>query len=392
MAGPQVQPAPPEVKGAGTALALSGIATISAELVQSQLTTLAMFMAPSQHQKGSLNRGGGGGGKGSGCGKQAPCGKTKKESSGCGGGGGGCGKSKKKSCCPSKLKVMFKDITGKAISVHLSDGTTTTIQKVEKQSTAEAPWTQQSDLDDPSSLYKQYNLRSQNKVFDRWSTYDWTSVNKDIEAKAIYRNLITDKEESTDNDLMDKASEEDVDKIQNFSDEYLNYKVGSRSKKRDIEGYNPSPEVKNYGKYNAAVDMCILNVDTVTSIINHVFETLVNHTDECIDWNTFNDLKKCLLNIQSSFVYQTRMSINLDLQDVYTKLMFYVDTLLEKARNGEEIDNDINEYRNELDLDLDFFAMDTRDRYKEFVNSFNSYVDTINKCFTTAYINKVIIQ
>ena len=370
------------------ALSLSGPATIPAESVMSECVIDSTHMVPSKHKKGSLNCGGGGGGSGSGCGKKAPCGDAEKESKSCGGGGGGCGGSKKKECSPSKFKVIFKDVKGNAIPVNGK-----TIQEVEKQSSATAPWEQQSDLDNDTSL-AQYNLRSQNKVFDKWSNYDWRSVEKDIETSAVYRNLITDKQEYATNTLLtNKCSQDDADKIQNFSDEYLNYKAGSKSRTKMIRSTNNyQPRVPNYGKYNAAVDNCIMYVDTVSNVINHIFEVLVNHTDECLDWDTFNDLKKCLLNIQSSFVYQTRMSINLDLQDVHAKLMFYVDDLLEKARNGEEIDSDIKEHREELDLDLDFFNMDTKDRYKEFVEAFNSYVDTINKCFPVAYIDKIVIE
>lgn len=388
MAGckPNLSPGAPEVGCAGLANSLAGPATIPAEFVMAECVIASTHMIPSQHMKGSLNCGGGGGGSGSGCGKKAPCSEAEEESKSCGGGGGGCGGSKKKECCPSDFKVVFKDINGKSIS---TGNVQTDTQKVPKQGSATAPWTQQSDLDSNPSLAK-YNLRSQNKIFDKWSNYDWENVNKDVETSAVYRNLITDEDEYTDNVIIpDKIEENDANKIQNFSDEYLNYKVGSKSRKRDVGGYTPNPEVTNYGKYNAAIDKCIFNVETVTNIINGVFNTLVEHTDECIDWDTFNDLKKCLLNIQSSFIFQTRMSINLDLQDVYTKLMMDVDLLMEKARNGEEIDNDINEYRSDLDLDLDFFKMDADDRYKEFVESFNSYVDTINNCFTTPYINKL---
>ena len=83
------------------------------------------------------------------------------------------------------------------------------------------------------------------------------------------------------------------------------------------------------------------------------------------------------------------MSINLDLQDILTKIISYTDMLMEKARNHEDIDPDIKEYTEEIDLDLEFFNQDTEDRYKQFVDSFNTYVDTINKCFTQNYINKI---
>ncbi len=388
---PSIGPGAPEVGCAGQSLSLCGPATIPAEFVMSECVIDSTHMIPSKHMKGSLNYGGGGCGKGSGCGKQASCKDSEEEEKSCGGKGSGCGKSKKTSCCANKFKVIFKDINGNAIPVKLSSGETVTIQEVEKQSTAESPWDNQDDLDSESSLSK-YNLRSQYKLFDKWSNYDWGSVEKDIEVSAVYRNQITDKLEYATNTLItNKCSQSDADKIQDFSDEYLNYKCGMKTKARALDGYQP--RVHNYGKYNAAVDNCITYVQTVSKTIKDVFTTLAPVAlDECLDWSTFNDLKKCLLNIESSFVYQTRMSINLDLQDVQAKLMIYVERLLEKARNSEEIDNDIKDYREELDLDLDFFNMDTKDRYKEFVDAFNSYVDTINKCFPKSYIDKIVIE
>lgn len=388
MAGckPNISPGSPQVGCAGQALSLAGPATIPAEFVMAECVIDSTHMVPSKHMKGSLNYGGGGSGSGSGCGKQAPCSEAEEESKSCGGGGGGCGSSKKTECSPCKYKVVFKDINGNAIPVEVDTGKIVTIQEVEKQSAAKAPFTTQRDIDGT-----EYDLTSENKRFDKWSNDDWTSVSKDVEVSAVYRDTITDRLYYATNTLIkNKISECDADEIQDFSDEYLNYKCGIKITKRSTPppgGYQP--HVKEYGKYNAAIDECIDDVQTITNIINGVFTTLAEHTSDCIDWTTFHDLKKCLLNIQSSFIFQTRMAINLDLQDIHEKLMTYVSDMMEKARNGEEISNDIKEHREELDLDLDFFRMDTKDRYKEFKEAFNSYVDTINKCFVEPYIEKI---
>lgn len=378
---PSVPPSGPEIGVSGLALSLSGIAEISAEKVLNECVINSTNVNPVQNSKGSINTGGGGGGGGSGCGKQAPCGGSETKSKSCGGGGGGCGGKKKKSCSPQPLKVVFKDINGVSISTGNVQQDT---QKVEKQSSANAPWTSQEDI------LPQYDLTSQGKKFDKWSTDEWRNVEKDLEVSAVYRNLITDKEESTNNTLIqDKISQEDADKVQNFSDTFLNDKAGQpRSRfKRTVVNY--FPRVPEYGKYNAAINKCVTYVDTVTNNINNVFNILVNHTDECTDWDTFNDLKKCLLNIQSTFIFQTRMVLNLDLQDILEKINFYTAEMMEKARKAENIDQDLKEHYDEINLDLEFFNDDTVHRYEEFKNSFNSYVDTINKCFPVNYIEKL---
>jgi len=382
---PEIIAGEPEVETAAVALALKGDADINSQSVVNQCIINTTNLTPTVNLKGSLNFGGGGGGGGSGCGRQSTCGSSETKSKSCGGGGGGCGGNKKKSCSPSKLKVVFKDINGKSIFTEDLEQDT---QKVSKQSAAKAPWTTQDELDNDPNLMK-YNLRSENKVFSKWSTDDWKDVERDLEVNVVYRNLITDKDESTEEEIMpDKISQEDSDKIQDFSDYYLNDKA-ERVRRGEIPVNEYHTHAKKYGRYNAAIETSVYYVDTVTNIINGVFQILVQHTDECTDWSTFNDLKKCLLNIQSTFIYRTRMSFNLELQDILEKIVFYTDEMLQNARKGENIDRDLKEYKEEIDLDLEFYNEDTKDRYKEFREAFNSYVDTINKCFPVNYINKI---
>ena len=369
------------------AVPASVISANSASLIGPAIGPIASWVksihsTPSKHNKGSVNTGGGGGCGNSGCGKPSPCGGSKKKSKSCGGGGKGCGGSKKSSCSPMKLKVVFKDFNGKIIG---------SIQEVEKNSSAQCPWNDNNDIPD--------NYKVDGYLFQEWSNYDWKSVQKDLEVNAVYRKLNTTSETHCGGDsttiLDQKMSEENCNKIQNFSDEYFNQQAGARGVyPRSTDAYRTN--VTEYGKYNAAIDKCADTVGFVTDKINFVFDKLYNYVtyvNEPIDNQRFENAKKALLNIQSSIVFQTRMSFNLDLQDIYVKISDCVDNLVRYARTGEEdIDEKIKEYREDIDSDLEFFLQDNTDRYNDFVDSYNKFLDGLNQCFTEDVVSSEKIQ
>lgn len=384
----------------------SGASAITASLVGPALAPTALTMLdtaikhisvqPQTNCKGSVNCGGGGGGGPSCCKKKAPCGGCKKKSKSCGGGGGGCSKSKKQCEKKIKFKVVFKSFRGQSV--------VKTVQ-VEKDSdaTGEAPWMSQEDAPTETLNDTQYVWTTE------WATSsgDKTAireVKKDLELTAVYRDIITGSEYggTANTQIINSMDEDSQQVIQNFYDDcsnsYNSCVNNCAQCINDIEETicgSPTATMENY------MDDVGRGFNTEFTITTGKYEGIMNilpayahpenlELSECTDFGKFNDTKKCILNLQSTFVFQTRMMLNNELDTVIKKIDSGVEELENLVRDdGEDPTQKAEELKEDILLMLDDCNIDNNNRWEEYKENFNKYIDDINSCFPSKPLSKI---
>ena len=331
--------------------------------ITSQTSVEHKNVTPEKNQKGSVNCGGGGGGGGSGCGKPAACGGCAKKTKSCGGGGGGCGGSKKENPEKQKFKVIFKDFHGKMIGK---------IQEIEKDSPAEKPWNSAEEADaHPQGKVEGY-------MFKEWSASDTdlATVTKDIEAKAVYT-------KDTRDFMTDSSYSDEIEEIEEFESECVE-------------------------EYNEAIDECLDTIDQTSVYINgeHVTNNtrgrrsvehpgimtiLLEHKDEVLESakEKFEDVKKCIMNIQSTYIFQTRMMFNIECEECRSSIQENVDKLWEIMVTDEPIDGTLKEMKETFDIQIYDIKEDNSEAFQQFKNDLNKYIKDLNSCFPSPVLQQI---
>jgi len=327
-------------------------------------------VTPEKNIKGSVNCGGGGGGGGSGCGKPAACGGCAKKTKSCGGGGGGCGGSKKENPEKGEFKVVFKDFNGKVISTDFQGNNIGSVQKVEKDSSAAKPW----NSPDEADQHKQGKIDGY--MFKEWSVSDTdlSTVTKDLEAKAVY-------EKDTRDFMTDSSYEEQIEEINEFRDNCVS-------------------------EYNNCIDGCLDTIDQTSTCINGesvtgrsarainmnaVMIVLEQHKDEVIEdlRPKFEDTKKCIMNIQSTYIFQTRMLFNYECEECRSSIDKNVDELWDILVTDEPIEQRLNEMKEEFDTQIYDITEDNAEAFKQFKDDLNKYIKDLNSCFPSPVLQQM---
>lgn len=360
---------------AGPAPALVGPAVspsiISAlNQITSQTSVEHKNVTPEKNQKGSVNCGGGGGGAGSGCGKPAACGGCSKKTKSCGGGGGGCGGSKKENPEKQGFKVTFKDLDGKVISKDFQGNDIGSVQQIEKDSSAAKPWSSDTEADQhPQGKRPGYR-------FKEWSASDTdlSTVTKNIDAKAIY--------EKDDRDFMtDSSWEDDMNSISEF-------------------------ESNCTEQYNNCIDGCVDTLDQTSVYINGehinaraarsinmnaVMKVLEEHKTEVLEdkREVFEDIKKCIMNIQSTYVFQTRMLFNHECEQCRKGIHDNVDELLDTMVQDEPIQEKLSEMKEQFETQIYDITEDNIEAFTQFKTDLNKYIKELNTCFPSPILQQI---
>jgi hypothetical protein len=281
----------------GTASALCGPATspvvVSAmNQIINQLTDNLTNKNPVQNKKGSVNQGGGGGGGGSGCGKSASPEQCEEKAGGCGGGGGGCGGGKKANPDEIPFIVAFIDYQANPIMTDVNGMPIGIgpIQEVKKNETCTRPW-----LDNNEAMRHPQGFIPGLK-FTKWSEDDaaLNAVQKDLVVIPIYDIM-------TQQDLL------------NVQQQYLDMGL-------DIQDFIS----ESIQQYNDTLDQCISDINTSTEVIcgptsrsrSTIYKGIMKAIAEnisSIDEESKSkcyDISKCILNVQSCYIFQMRMLFN----------------------------------------------------------------------------------
>lgn len=377
LAGPAVSPT-----------AVVGAVVDAAATIASELVNASTFTVPQQDLKGSINQGGGGGGSGSGCKKPSPCGGGKKKSKCCGGGGGGCGGKKSKPKPEPSFNVVFKDFYAKKLKT----------AKVGKDGSgvAEAPW---------------QNAEDAPKVMIDGTLYVWTTqwatsdddtsaincVKKDLEVTAVYRDVCGSPDEYTqypmDSNQYDKIDQFSQDCTNEYNDTIKTCVNTMNDTEEIIGGYPTACKATYEYQLNQNSDLKSRSVEKHYPGIMNILPKYARPDDdmtkgECMNWDQFNDTKKCILNLQSCLIFQTRMMFNMDMEDIYSKLQLYVEDLMATCRNGEPIDSKLVEYKETIFTLLEDCQLENTQRWNEFFEDFKKYCNDIDDCFPSRPLQK----
>jgi hypothetical protein len=368
-----------------TASALAGPAvspTVVSAINQiiNQVTQNLQNINPVQNKKGSVNQGGGGGGGGSGCGGGASPEQCEEKSKGCGGGGGGCGGGKKANPEDKPLMVAFVDCEGNPIMTDCDgkplDDTSpvpTPVQKVTKNNACKRPW--QTNLD----AMKHPQGFIPGLVFEKWSENDvaLNQVTKDLAVIPIYN-------VATPDDLLMMAEQ------------------------YSAMGIDVNTLIDNsIQQYNDTVDQCIDSINETTEIIcgtdtytkdgskktyAGIMPTVASNLDTLSEENKVKcyNILKCILNVQSCYIFRTRMIFNDECNDCKKYIMDSKKTLFDSIYSGETgFKESIKEFNQMFDGKIYDISEFNKENFADFKDNINLYIDDLNNCFSKQIIEKI---
>lgn len=355
--------------------AVSPVVVSALNQIVSQITQNLTNVNPVQNQKGSVNLGGGGGGGGSGCGKSAAPEQCEEKAKGCGGGGGGCGGGKKANPEDIPLIVAFIDYQANPImtdcsGMPLGEGP---IQMVKKNDPCARPWLENADaMTHPQGFIP--GLK-----FTKWSEPDTSlmQVQKDLVVIPIYDIMTPDDLLNIQNEYLDTAKE-----IESLAADSLN-------------------------EYNNQIDQCITDINTSTDIIcgttvkkdNSRSLNIYKGIMKCISENISvlddvnkskcYDISKCILNVQSCYIFQMRMMFNDECNILKQYIYDMKPTLWTDMLSNKDIKTKILECRDEFDIQMYNIQQMSKECFEEFKKNINLYIDDLNNCFPTPIVEKI---
>jgi hypothetical protein len=357
--------------------ATSPIIVSAMNQIVNQVTQNLTNTNPVQNKKGSVNQGGGGGGGGSGCGKSASPSKCEKKAKGCGGGGGGCGGGKKAKLEEIPCVVAFIDYQANPImtdynGIPLGEGP---IQLVTKGDPCNIPW-----LSNEEAMMHPQGFIPGLK-FTKWSE----SV--DTVLKQVPKDLVVIP-------LYDIMTPEDLLNMQN---QYI----------------NAAEEISNMTtdcleQYNSEIDNCISDIQNATDAIcgsettrnvNNTHTTIYKGIMKCIseqldvlteqNKSKCYDISKCILNVQSCYIFQMRMLFNDECNDLKKYIYKMKPNLWTDILSGKDIQTILSECKDEFDIQLYNIQKVSKECYEQFKKNINLYIDDLNNCFGNEIVEKI---
>ena len=370
---------------------------VSMAQVAAEVVNASTFTVPQQNLKGSVNQGGGGSG-GSGCGKPSPCGGCKKKTKSCGGGGGGCGGGSSKQCGGKKHTVTFKDFHNKKVkTATVPDGTSSL--------TNYGPWLSQ---DDAPTEYIGTQRYVWTTVWQDSSGEQVTNVNKDMEVTARYRTAVDSIREDayqsvnqTISDFQDKCRKGINDTI------YQSVQLMSNAEET-LSGFTGSSTgmetscMENYRSNGGTIPENTTarskrSISFTPQKYIGIFNTLDLYAKQsdpdngyCTDWKKFNNLKRRFLNMLSCVVFQVRMMINLDINEIRDLLQVCIDKLADAIIENEDVKSKQDEFEQDIFLRLEDIQLEIKNIWEYYRENFNKWLDDIKTCFSiTLPIEKI---
>lgn len=358
--------------------AVSPIVVSAMNQIVNQVTQNLTNQNPVQNQKGSVNQGGGGGGGGSGCGKSASPEKCEKKAGGCGGGGGGCGGGKKAQ--PEKIPciVSFIDYQGNPImtdvmNMPLGEGP---IQTVTKGDPCNIPWLNNDDA------MKHAQGFIPGLTFTKWSE----SV--DAVLKQVPKDLVVIP-------IYDVMTPEDLLSMQS---EYIS--MGEEIANTTMNCLE---------QYNNEIDKCIADIQTSTDIIcgtltskkfsrsnsttvyKGIMKAIAENLDSISDENKSKcyDISKCVLNVQSCYIFQMRMMFNDECNELKQYIYDMKPNLWTEMLSGKDMKIILNEFKDEFGIQIYNIQKTSEQCFEEFKKNINLYIDDLNNCFNSPIIEKI---
>lgn len=337
---------------------ICSVALVGPAAMPLALNLVSLFAMPQKNSKGSINTGGGGGGGGaaSACGGPASSEEVKAETGGCGGGGGGCGggqKAKKKPEKP-KFKVIFKDFMNIKIKEEM----------IECGQAAIPPTFQEMPV---------YPLYEWN---ESWDSYDFENVSKDLEICGTYINKITGESLPIPPAIMQNPVTEHV--------------------ASEVQGMCDMAKQQ----FDQSIDVCIDTINDVVNTANSVIDACdyvegavarSEGTPGCEDEQAYSNIKKCIMNIVSTFMFKTRMMFNTDMHDIIDVSNKNLDSILESARSGKNVFGMIADVKQQIDANVKENLDREAEFRKVFIENLNLYIEDLQKIFPTKTIEKIQI-
>ena len=363
---------------------------VSMAQVAAEVVNASTFTVPQQNLKGSVNQGGGGSG-GSGCGKPSPCGGCKSKTKSCGGGGGGCGGKSSSSCSGKKHTVIFKDFHNKKVkTATVPDGTSSL--------TNYGPWLSQEDAPTEYIGSQRYVWTT---VWQDSSGQQVTSVKSNMEVTARYRTAVDSLNEDTYSSVNQTISDFQS-KCRNEINNTVYQSVQLMSDCEEaLSGFTGSSSgqetscMENYRNNGGTIPSNTTSRSTKRSIsfapqkypgIFNVLEPLAKTSDPengyCTDWKKFNNLKRRFLNMQSCIVFQVRMLINLDINEVRDLLQESIDKLSNAIIENEDVQAKQEELEQDIFLRLEDIQLDIKNMWEYYKENFNKWLADVRTCFS----------
>jgi hypothetical protein len=101
------------------------------------------------------------------------------------------------------------------------------------------------------------------------------------------------------------------------------------------------------------------------------------------------DIAKCILNVQSCYIFQMRMLFNDECNELKKYIYDSKPQLWKDMLSGKDMSTLMSETNDEFDIELYNIQQISKKCFEEFKKNINLYIDDLNNCFPNPIIEKI---